>query len=435
MPRTARVLVALLAGLALGIAASATDAGALRTLARVVEPVGTLWVNAIRMTVVPLVVSLLVTGVAQAGAGRAGGIGGRALAWFAALVAAAALLGAVAAPPLVALLPIDAATAGALRAGVPAQGAAAAAQVPPFAEWLAALVPANPVKAAADGAMLPLVVFTALFALALTRVAPEHRDAAVRFFRAVQEAMFVLVGWILAAAPVGVFCLVLPLAARTGAQLAGALGGFVLITSTLVTVATLALYPLVALAGGVPVRRFARAALPAQAVAFSTRSSLASLPAMVEGAERGMGLPSRVTGLVLPAAVSLFKYGSPITRIVGTLLVARLYGVELGAGQWAAVFAAMAVLSFYSPGIPSGGLLVLAPVYLAFGLPVEGIGLLIAVDLVPDMFVTTANVTADLAAAALVARRSGEDGVVAADDDVVEAGSRASASSPSVGVG
>jgi proton glutamate symport protein len=255
--------------------------------------------------------------------------------------------------------------------------------------------------------MLPLIVFTAVFAFALTRTGAEHREALVRFFRAVAEAMFVVVGWLLLLAPLGVFCLVFPLAARTGAQLAGAVGAFLLVVCGLTVVAIAALYLLAALAGGVPLRRFARAAAPAQAVAFSTRSSLASLPALVEGAERGLGLPAHVTGLVLPAAVSVLKFASPIVRIAGTLFVARLYGIELGPGELAAVAAAVAALSFYSPGIPSGGLFVLAPVYLEFGLPVEGIALLIALDIIPDMFLTTANVTADLAVAAIVGRGGG----------------------------
>ncbi|HEX8695724.1 MAG TPA: cation:dicarboxylase symporter family transporter [Longimicrobium sp.] len=406
MPPTARVFAALVAGLALGAVAAAGESSALLALARVAEPVGTLWVNGIRMTVVPLVVSLLVTGIAAAGSGSAGRVGGRTLLLFAALVAASAAFGALAAPPLVGLVPLDAQAAAALRGSVPG-GAAASVELPPFRDWLTGLVPPNPVRAAADAAMLPLIVFTAVFAFALTRTAAEHRDALVRFFRAVAEAMFVVVGWILLLAPLGVFCLVFPLAARTGAQLAGAVGAFLLVVCGLTVVSIAALYPLAALAGGVPLRRFARAAAPAQAVAFSTRSSLASLPALVEGAERRLGLPAHVTGLVLPAAVAVLKFASPIVRIAETLFVARLYGIGLGAGELAAVAAAVGALSFYSPGIPSGGLFVLAPVYLEFGLPVEGIALLIALDVIPDMFLTTANVTADLAVAAIVGRGAG----------------------------
>jgi len=153
------------------------------------------------------------------------------------------------------------------------------------------------------------------------------------------------------------------------------------------------------------VRRFARACAAAQAVAFSTRSSFAALPVMIDTAQRGLGVAPHVAGLVLPVAASTFKYGTPTARITGTFFVAHLYGVGLGAAEMGLVAAAISGLSLYTPGIPSGSLFMLAPVYTAFGLPVEGIGLLLAVDLVTDMFLTTANVTADMLIVALLGRK------------------------------
>jgi Na+/H+-dicarboxylate symporter len=241
------------------------------------------------------------------------------------------------------------------------------------------------------------------FALALRRVSGPAREVVARTFEAIRETAVVLIGWILAVAPIGVFALVLALTSRLGAAAAGALGYFVLIACVLVIVATLALYVVVAAVGRTSVRAFARAIAPAQAVGFTTRSSLAALPALVAGAEK-LGVPAALSGLVLPLGVSVFKYASPIVRIVGTFFVAKLYGIELGPAQIAAIAAALGVLSFYSPGIPSGGLFVMSPIYLAFGLPIEGVGILIALDFIPDMFLTTANVTADLAVPVLLAR-------------------------------
>jgi Na+/H+-dicarboxylate symporter len=373
----------------------------------VVEPIGTLWVNAIRMTVIPLVVSLLITGIASGTARSVGKIGGRALFWFVALVAGGALLAALAAPLLLAAARFDAtAIVPALQPGPSTQ-----IELPPFRDWLVGLVPANPARAAAeraaaDGAMLPLIVFTSIVALAITRLEMKRRQVLLEFFDAVAKAMFVIVEWILVVAPIGVFFLVLPLAARTGAGLIGALGLFLVIVCGLLVVALVVLYPIATLAGGIPLRRFARACAPAQAVAFSTRSSLASLPAMLEGAERDLGLPERVSGIALPLAVSVFKYSSPVARLTGTLFVAQLYGIQLDAVEVAAIAAAIAALSFYSPGIPSGGLFIMAPIYMAFNLPIEGIGLLIALDLIPDMFITTANVTADMTVAVVLSRPS-----------------------------
>src|SRR5690606_4886046 len=190
-------------------------------------------------------------------------------------------------------------------------------------------------------------------------------------------------------------------------------GYFVAAAALLVTGALVALYPATAYFARIPIRDFARGCAPAQAVGFSTRSSLAALPALIEGAKQPLRLPAAVTGLALPAAVSIFKFASPIVRLTGTLFVARLYGIELSGLQLVAIAAAVGVLSFYSPGIPSGGLFVMTPLYLEFGLPVEGIGLLIALDLVPDMFITAANVTANMTVAGILARR----GPVAATPD------------------
>ena len=401
MSLTARVLAALVAGLALGVFVSWIQHPTLFAVVVAVEPIGALWVNAIRMTVIPLVVSLLITSVASGSAGTAGKVGGRALVLFVVLVGGGALFTAMVAPPLLGVVRFDADAFASLRVGV----ATTNVELPPFRDWIVGLIPANPVRAAADGAMLPLIVFSCMFALAVLRVESALRDKLLDVFRAVASAMLVIVGWILFVAPVGVFFLVLPLAANTGVELVGAVGMYLLVACGLISVALACLYPITAMASGISVRQFARACAPVQAVAFSTRSSLASLPAMLDAAERDLGVSSQVVGITLPVAVSLFKFASPIGRITGTLFVAQLYGIDLGVIEIAAITAAVAGLSFYSPGVPSGGLFIMAPIYMALNLPVEGIGLLIALDLIPDMFITTANVTADMTVAAVLGRR------------------------------
>jgi Na+/H+-dicarboxylate symporter len=393
-----RVFVALVAGLILGVVVAVVGRTALFTAVSVVEPIGTLWVNGIRMTVIPLVVSLLIAGIGSGSPSEVGRVGGRAAVWFVLLVAGCSVLAAVAAPPLIALAPIDPDAFISLRESTPPTDV----ELPPFRDWVVGLLPSNPVAAAAHGAMLPLIVFSVIFALAVTRLGREDRATLVGFFTAISQAVLVIVEWLLIVAPVGVFFLVLPLAARTGVDLVGAMGFFLLIACGLITIALIALYPVASWFGGVSMRQFARACAKPQAVGFSTRSSLASLPAMLEAAEKDLGLAPRVSGIVLPAATAIFKYASPVARITGTIFVARLYGVDLGAVEIAVIAAAIGALSFYSPGVPSGGLFVMTPVYIALGLPVEGIGLLIALDLIPDMFITTANVTADMAVAVIL---------------------------------
>ncbi len=407
MRESTRVLVALGAGLAGGAAVAASGNARLLHAAEVIAPVGVLWINAIRMTVIPLVVSLLITGVAGAANFRAiGRIGGRSLLTFFLLLLGTAIVIMPLAPAVFSLLP-----GGTARPSLPAGAAeavgqlAASGQAPGFGAWLTSLIPTNPIAAAANGAMLPLILFSLLLALAIARSGSGARDTLVGFFRALAEAMLVMVRWVVAVAPIGVFALVLPLAARSGAGVAGGVGFYVVVYSLGSILITLLLYPVASMFGGIPLRRFARAVLPAQLVAFASSSSIASLPALVEGAERGLELPEQVSGFVLPLAVSTFKIASPVSWTIGALFIGWFYGIPLHAGQLATVAFAAIFLAFVAPGVPRGAFLMLTPLFLAIGLPAEGIGILIAVDAIPDLFSTVLNVTGDLAAAAIVARQ------------------------------
>jgi Na+/H+-dicarboxylate symporter len=405
MKESARVLAALGAAVAGGVAVAASGDEALLRAADAIAPIGALWVNAIRMTVIPLVVSVMVTGVASAvGVKAVGRLGGRTLLVFVALPAALAVI----------VLPLTQAVFGLLprNAGplpLPA-GAAEAARLlaadpkQTFSTWLVSLVPTNPVAAAANGAMLPVVLFTLLFALAAARSAPATRTTIFGFFQAMSEVMLTVVRWVILAAPVGVFALMLPLLAHSGASVAGAIGFYVVAYSLLSLLGILLVYPAVALLGGVPMRRFGRAALPAQIIAFTSSSSVASLPALVESAERGLELPQRVSGFVLPLAVSAFHFAAPVTWTVGTVFIGRFYGIPLGVREIAIVAFASVFLTAAAPGVPRGGFIMLAPLFSELGLPIEGIGLLIALDVIPDTFATALNVTGDLAAAVLIAR-------------------------------
>ena len=409
MKETRTVLIALAAAVVCGIAIALSGNASLLRVADFIAPVGTLWVNAIRMTVIPLVVSLLITGVASAAdMSSISRMGGRTLLVFVLLLAGTAVVVMPLSLALFQLLPhrlaLMALPAGAAEA---AGQLAAAGQTQTFAAWLTSLLPPNPIAAAATGAMMPLVLFALLFALAIARSPAPARATLLGFFQALGDAMLTLVRWVVMLAPVGVFALVLPLAVHAGAELAGAIGVYVVAYSLGNVVVTLLLYPLMALAARIPMRRFARAVLPAQLIAFSSSSSIASLPALVESAERGLGLPAPVTGFVLPLAISTFKIAAPLSWTVGALFVGWFYGIPLHGVQIATIAFAAVFLAFAVPGIPRGAFIMLTPLFLAIGLPVEGIGILIAVDAIPDTFSTVLNVTGDLAAAALVARVEG----------------------------
>ena len=407
MKESTRVLVALIAAILLGTIIGALGNVSLINAADALSPLGTLWVNAIRMTVIPLVVSLLITGIASASDVKAiGRIGKRSLIVFVLLSAAVAVVTIPLAAALFGLLPRIITTRPALPAGAAeaASQIASGGQAQTVAGWLTSLIPTNPIAAAANGAMLPLIVFTLLLAVAIARGSVETRKPLVDFFRALADAMLTLVRWIILLAPIGVFALVLPLAAHAGGAMAGGIGFYVAAYSVGCIIVILLLYPVVAIFGGIPVGRFSRAALPSQLIAFSSSSSIASLPALIESAEK-LELPPAITGFVLPLAVSTFKIAAPVSWTAGALFVGWFYGVPLHARELATVAIAAVFLSFGVPGIPRGAFIMLTPLFAAIGLPVEGIGILIAVDALPDVFATTLNVTGDLAAAALVAKR------------------------------
>ena len=405
-----RVLLALTAGLVFGLLLSRTTATTVERAVAVVEPFGTLFVNAIRMTVIPLVVSLVIVGIAGADAAHIARLGGRAFLITIGFLCLSGLVGALVGPLVLSHLVIDPSAVSVLRArAMSAFGAAAAAdaarRAPNLAQWFTELIPANPVRSAADGAMLPLIIFAVIFGLALLSVAPETRDPVVRFFRGVAEAMLRVVRWVLVLAPLGVFALTLPLVARLGMVAIGALASYVILIAVATTLFVLLIvYPAAVILGRVPLERFARAVFPAQAVAFSSRTSLAALPALIEGAQRPLGMTAEAAGFLLPLASALFRVGAAIGLTVGAVFIGRLYATDLTSTQVATVAITAVLTSFSIPGIPGGSIVAMVPVLASVGLPIDGIGVLLGVDTIPDAFRTTANVTGQMAAAVIAER-------------------------------
>ena len=403
MSLTVKVLLGLVLGLLAGLGVGASGIPALETATQWIEPLGRMWVNAIRMTVIPLVGSLLIVGVVGTDVRAVGRIGGRAVALFLALIAFAAVLTALVTPPLVGRLPADPGAAESLRESLAGSGGAES-QVLTLGEWLVSLVPTNPVGAMAEGAMLPFIIFTLLFALAAARIARAQREAITTFFQAVSEAMLVLIGWILDLAPIGVFALALSLGANMGLNTAGAILAYIVIHSGLCILLLVAVYPLAVFGGRLPLKEFSGASLPSQAVAFSSRSSLASLPPAVEECEHRLKLPAAINSFLLPLGFSVFRITAPVPMIVGAYFIAFFYGITLEPIHLLTMVVTSILASFTVPGVPGGGVIAAVPVLMAVNLPVEGIGILLAVDTIPDIFRTTANVTANVGAAVVLAR-------------------------------
>lgn len=400
MSKTLIIFLALVGGLLIGIAVS----GATQAIA-IADVIGALWLNALRMTVVPLVVALLVTGIVQtAAAARAGRLAARAVITMMVILWCSSIMAALMMPVLLSLFPMPAGSGEALRAAladVPAQEGG----IPPLGDFLRAMIPTNPIAAAANDAILPLIVFTTAFAFAVTRLEPAKRASIGGFFEAVADAMVIIINWVLALAPFGVFALAFVVGAKAGAEAFGALAHYVIILSALGVIIWIASFLLARFGGGTSFVTFFRAAMPAQAVAISTQSSLASLPAMVKGVKE-LGVPDSTADMTLPLAVAIFRATGPAMNLGVALYIAHWYGIELGPAQLAVGIAAGAITTLGAVSLPGSVSFVssIAPICLALGAPVEPLGLLIAVETFPDIFRTLGNVTMDMALTKTVAK-------------------------------
>ncbi|GGD99704.1 amino acid:proton symporter [Tsuneonella deserti] len=391
-------LAGLLAGLTAGLLVAQT--GASDTVLAVAAPVGTLWLRALQVTIVPLVAGLLVLGISQmAIAARAGAAARRMLFWVILVLFLSGIVAALLTPVLLDLFPPPAKAAAVLSANGAPQ------DVPELGAFIQSLVAPNIVAAAAETAMLPLTLFFAAFALAAVRLPGEQRELLIGVFRALANAMLLIIGWVLWIAPLGVFALAMGVGAASGGAAFATLGHYILIVVAVGTTLMIGGYLLAWLVGGISPLRFGRALLPAQAVALSTQSSLASLPAMLVSARR-MGLREETAEFVLPLAVAIFRATSPAMNMAVAIYVAHLAGVTLSPAALMAGVAVAFVISVGSVSLPGtiSFVISIGPIALAMGVPIEPLALLVAVEMMPDIMRTIGNVTMDTALAAAVDR-------------------------------
>ncbi|NIJ37063.1 Na+/H+-dicarboxylate symporter [Sphingopyxis panaciterrae] len=403
------ILSALIAGMLLGIGVEIVSPSAGTASLPFIEPIGTLWLNALKMTIVPLIVALLITGItATADAARAGKLAGRAVMTFLGAIFLSGLMTLVLLPLLLRLFPLSAGAAAALRDGL--GGTAEAGPSPTFADFLLSLIPTNPIAAAAETAILPLIVFTTIFAFAITRISPVHRATLSGLFSALGEAMLVVITWVLALAPIGVFALGYALAVKAGVAAFGGLVHYVLMLSAIGISITILGLLLAWLVVGVPLPRFFRAMVPTFAVAISTQSSLASLPAMLK-ASHDLGVDPKKADVVLPLAVAIFRFTSPAMNLAVVVYVAWLFGIQLTPWEMAVGLAVAMAAALSSVSLPGSISFVtsIAPIAVSMGVPVAPLGLLVAVETFPDIFRTLGNVVGDVAATKFAADEIEDD--------------------------
>jgi len=391
--------LALVLGLASGVLLS--SAAMPEWVKESIAIIGSLWLRALQMTIIPLVAALLMLGLSQmvraASAGKAARL-------FLTLVVGVAVAGglftATVLPWVLDVLPIPKDAAFFIM-----DGAEGGQEVPDPLAFLQSLIAPNIISAAAETAMLPLTVFFALFAIAITRLPEAQGATLLGFFHALANAMLLIIGWVLWIAPLGVAALAFGVGMRSGGGAFAVLGHYILVVSAMGGFIFLLAYVLAVLLGRVNLLAFAKAVLPAQAVALSTQSSLASLPAMLDSATR-LGLRTSTAEFVLPLAVAIFRATSVAMNLAVALYVAQLVGMEVPFAMMLVGIAVAVVISIGSVSLPGSISFVVSigPIALAMGVPIEPLVLLVAVEMLPDIMRTLGNVTMNVAVTSAVDR-------------------------------
>lgn len=397
----ALTFAALVGGLVAGIAGAAM--GAPQAASDIAGLIGGLWLRALQMTIIPLVAALLVLGLVQMIlAARVGTAARRMIAIMVAVQLSGGAFTSIAMPALLRAFPVPQG-ASAFLAQTPSE----VGEVPAVLDFMASLVSPNIIAAAAETTMLPLTIFFVMFAVAITRLPHDQGERLLGFFHALGNVMLLIIGWVLAIAPVGVFALAYGVGVQSGGGAFAALGHYVLTVTAMGTFIFLLAYVIAALLGRTGAS-FVTAVLPAQAVALSTQSSLASLPAMLDSASR-LGLRASTAEFVLPLAVVIFRATSAAMNLAVVYYIAALAGVEVPVAIAIAGILIASVISLSAVSLPGSISFVISigPIALAMGVPVEPLALLVAVEMLPDLMRTLGNVTMNVAVTSAVDRSAG----------------------------
>ncbi len=403
-------LGAFILGTVLGLLGRYLDLQGMQILANVVSPLGALWMQSLQMVVVPLVVTqILAALIRPAGAPALGSLGGKTLLVFMTLAVTTSLIIwflMEMTMPYVAIPQglVETLQNQAIPQIMEVDGSQTGLSI---SEWITSLVPRTPLEAAIRGDILQILLFSILIGLAISRLPDQQRNPLSVGTRALADAIMILVSWIMWGMPVGVFSLMLNLTLGSGLTVVGVVGLFFVLVCAGMIIIEVALYPLVALLGRTSMVTFGKAAFPSQIVAATTQSSLASLPALVEGGKDHLDLSEEATGFVLPLCVSMFKVNQAATPLTKMLFLTHILGMHLAPGDVVFFMIGAIALGLATPGIPrgSGGSLKL-PLYLAVGIPIEAYLMLEPVKHNPiyDAIATVLNVTGDMVAATLLTR-------------------------------
>lgn len=365
-----------------------------------IRPLGTIFLNLIRLLIVPLVFSSLLIGVADLkDITKIGKIGLKTMVFFLCTTAIAIVIGLV--------------LANVLNVGggfvIPAGEIVYEASTPPsFIDTLVGIIPSNPLNSLVQGQMLQIIVFALIFGTGLLAVGEKGRPV-FDFFSGTAEAMYAITAGVMKFAPIGVFGLIAPVVANNGPGVLLPLSRAILIVYLACILHVILVYtPALKFLAKMSVRKFYKAAFAPWATAFTTSSSAGTLPITLETAEKELGVPKPIASFVLPLGATINMDGTAIYQGVAALFIAQVYGLDLTLGQQLTIVLTATLASIGTAGVPGAGMIMLAMVLQGVGLPIEGIALIAGVDRIFDMMRTSINVLGDMVCAVFVARTEGE---------------------------
>ncbi|MGB5512484.1 MAG: dicarboxylate/amino acid:cation symporter [Woeseiaceae bacterium] len=393
------IAAGLVLGLIVGLGAAATGNEWLMAIAQGSAPFGAIFMNAIRMVVIPLIVTVIFSSIARLGDPRKlGRIGGMTIAFY-----------------WITLLPAIAIGMATMKFGLrfaseiemPQMAATTVPALQSVVDFIVSLVPANPFAAASSGAILPLIVFTALVAAATATLQAERRERLINLAEDGSAALIKLVWWILYTAPIGVFGLAAPVTAKLGWSLVESLGIFIVcVFVALVIFLAVVTLPLMYFVGRISPARYLRGTFGAVSVAVSTTSTAAAIPVTLEETKK-LGVSTTIADLLVPLGASMHRPGSALFQGAAIVFLAYLYDVPIPAAAIGGAILATFLVSLTVAPVPSSSVVTMAPALDAVGVPVAGLAIMLGIDRIPDMMRTGVNLLAQVSAAVLVDRWTG----------------------------
>jgi len=396
------IAAGLILGLVVGLGAAATGNEWLLAIAKGSAPFGAIFMNAIRMVVIPLIVTIIFTSIARLGDPRKlGRIGGLTIAYYWITLIPAIAIGMVA---------MKVGLRYASEIEMPQTAATTVPALQGIVDFIVSLVPANPFAAASNGAILPLIVFTALVAAATGTLAAERRERMINIADDASKALIKLVWWIMYVAPIGVFGLAAPVTAQLGWDLVQSLGVFIISVSVgLAIFLVFITLPLVYFVAGIGPIRYLRGTFGGVSIAVSTTSTAAAIPVTLEDTTKNLKVSTTIADLLVPLGASMHRPGSALFQGAAVVFLAYLYDVPIPAAAIGAAMLATFLVSLTVAPVPSSSVVTMAPALDAVGVPVAGLALILGIDRIPDMMRSGVNLLSQVSAAVLVDRWTGSE--------------------------